>query len=205
MEWVRRWEPARLPDADALIATAWQSARAVAAAPARCGRRFYLIQHYESLYHGEPARVDATYGLPLERIVISSWLQEIMRERFRAPATVIVTPVDLDLFHPVAGERDDGQVRVLMLHHEYPWKGVADGLEAIGQVRARHPSLRLVGFGVKAPRGPVALRRVSREPASGTARLALQPLPDLPLSVVGRGARDAGHGGHGVRRRPGDV
>ena len=36
---------------DALIATAWQSARAVADAPARCGRKLYLIQHYESLYH----------------------------------------------------------------------------------------------------------------------------------------------------------
>jgi glycosyltransferase involved in cell wall biosynthesis len=154
VEWVRRWEPARLPDADALIATAWQSARAVAAAPARCGRGFYLIQHYESMYHGEPARVDATYGLPLERIVISSWLQGIMRERFRAPATVIVTPVDPDLFHPVAGEPDDGQVRVLMLHHEYPWKGFADGLGAVAEARIRHASLRLVGFGVKAPRGP---------------------------------------------------
>jgi glycosyltransferase involved in cell wall biosynthesis len=154
VERVRRWEPARLPDADAVIATAWQSAPAAAAAPARCGRGFYLIQHYESLYHGEPGRVDATYELPLEKIVISTWLEGIMRDRFRARATVIVTPVDPVLFHPVPGNPDDGTVRALMLHHEYAWKGVADGLEAVAQVRARHPALQLVGFGVKAPRGP---------------------------------------------------
>jgi hypothetical protein len=91
---VRRWDPTRLPDADALVATAWQSTAAVAGAPARCGRKFYLIQHYESLYHGPPARVDATYRLPLDQIVISTWLAGIMRERFGTSATVIVTPVD---------------------------------------------------------------------------------------------------------------
>jgi glycosyltransferase involved in cell wall biosynthesis len=39
-----------------------------------------------------------------------------------------------------------------MLHHEYAWKGVAEGLEAVARVRPRVPRLRLVGFGVKPPR-----------------------------------------------------
>jgi hypothetical protein len=39
-----------------------------------------------------------------------------------------------------------------MLHHDYAWKGVVDGLEAVRRVKARVPTLRLVGFGVKAPR-----------------------------------------------------
>jgi len=39
-----------------------------------------------------------------------------------------------------------------MLHHEYEWKGVSDGVEAFARAKARHPALRLVGFGVKAPR-----------------------------------------------------
>src|SRR5262249_8051871 len=42
--------------------------------------------------------------------------------------------------------------RVLMLHHEYEWKGVEDGLDAVARVRARQRSLTLVGFGVKPPR-----------------------------------------------------
>jgi len=150
--WVPSWSAAELPDGDALVATAWQSAPAVAEAPARCGAKFYLVQHYESLYHGDAARVDETYRLPLGKIVISTWLAGLMAERFASPATVIVTPVDPALFHPVPDAREGG-LSVLMLHHDYAWKGVADGLEVVRRVRQCHPALRLIGFGVKPPSG----------------------------------------------------
>jgi glycosyltransferase involved in cell wall biosynthesis len=39
-----------------------------------------------------------------------------------------------------------------MLHHDYAWKGVADGVAAVMRVRPAVPGLRLVAFGVKAPR-----------------------------------------------------
>jgi glycosyltransferase involved in cell wall biosynthesis len=152
LSWVARWSAAALPDADVVVATAWQSASVVAAAPARCGAKFYLVQHYESLYHGDPAAVDATYRLPLRKVVISTWLRDVMRERFDSDAEVIVTPVDPALFHRVPVQVATSRPRVLMLHHEYAWKGVADGLAAVARVRPGVPGLRLVGFGVKAPR-----------------------------------------------------
>ncbi len=152
IRWVGRWRADRLRAGDALVATAWQSAAPVAEAPARCGAKFYLVQHYESLYHGTPAQVDATYRLPLRPIVISTWLRDVLRERFGRDAEVLVTPVDQALFHPVPVSPPGPRPRVLMLHHEYAWKGVADGLEAVARVRRRVPSLALVGFGVKAPR-----------------------------------------------------
>jgi glycosyltransferase involved in cell wall biosynthesis len=152
VRWVARWDPARLPEADTLIATAWQSAPIVAAAPPRCGAKFYLIQHYESLYHGHAATVDATYRLPLRQIVISSWLRDVMRERFARDAEVLVTPVDRALFHRVAAAAATPRPRVLMLHHDYAWKGVEDGFTAAARVRTSVPSLWLVGFGVTAPR-----------------------------------------------------
>jgi len=152
VRWVAGWDPARLPAADALIATAWQSADAVARAPDVAGRKFYFVQHYESLYHGDPARVDATYALPLRKIVISTWLKDIVRERFGSAAEVLVTPVDRALFHQVEGARGSDALRVLMLHHDYAWKGVREGLEAVAAVKARHREVRLVGFGVKKPR-----------------------------------------------------
>ena len=154
--WVPRWDADALPDADVTLATAWQSAAAVAAAPARCGAKFYLVQHYESLYHGAPDVVDATYRLPLRKIVISTWLAEIMRDRFDAASDVLVTPVDRALFHHVDAPATTSRPRVLMLHHEYAWKGVADGVEAVTRARARVPGLRLVGFGVKPPRERMA-------------------------------------------------
>jgi len=154
--WVDRWRASALPDGDAVVATAWQSAATVAAAPARCGRKFYFVQHYESLYHGEAAAVDATYRLPLRKIVISTWLSDVMRERFDSEAEILVTPVDPALFHTVPVTVQTSRPRVLMLHHEYAWKGTADGFAAVARVKGRIPALHLVGFGVSAPRGPAA-------------------------------------------------
>jgi len=154
VRWVSAWSRARIPDGDAIVATAWQSVEAVAAAPDSAGRKFYFIQHFESLYHGDAARVDATYRSPLRKIVISTWLADVMARRFDSPASVIVTPVDPTLFRPVPVD-DDGALRVLMLFHEYPWKGAAEGIEAFQRVCARHPSAVLVGFGVKPPKQPL--------------------------------------------------
>ena len=153
VRWVATWRPNALPAADVIVATAWQSAATVAAAPARCGAKFYLIQHYESLYHGRPDDVDQTYRLPLRKIVISTWLADVMRERFGSESEVLVTPVDPALFHPVPVPSPSPRPRVLMLEHHYEWKGVADGLEAVARVRIKTP-LRLVGFGVRPPARP---------------------------------------------------
>jgi glycosyltransferase involved in cell wall biosynthesis len=152
VRWVNEWDAASLPPADVILATAWQSAPVTAAAPPRCGAKFYLVQHYESLYHGAPDLVDATYRLPLEKIVISTWLREIMRDKFGAGSELLVTPVERALFHRAEARVATPRPRVLMLHHDYAWKGVADGVEAVRRVRAQVPSLRLVGFGVKPPR-----------------------------------------------------
>jgi glycosyltransferase involved in cell wall biosynthesis len=152
VRWIADWESARLPKGDAVIATAWQTARTAAEAPDRCGRKLYLVQHYESLYHGDAGRVDATYALPLRKVVISTWLADIMRDRFGAKADVLVTPVDRALFHPVEGARSGDALRVLMLHHDYAWKGVREGLEAIAAVKVGHPEVLLVGFGIRRPR-----------------------------------------------------
>ena len=152
IRWVRRWHAQDLPDAEAIVATAWQSAAVVGEAPVRAGGKFYLVQHYESLYHGDAADVDASYRLPLQKIVISTWLADVMREKFDSPADVLVTPVDHMRFHRVPVEVTTSRPRVLMLHHDYAWKGVADGAEAVSRARAAGHALTLVGFGVKAPR-----------------------------------------------------
>ena len=140
LRWVRRWVPSALPDGDVIVATAWQSAASVASAPGRCGAKFYLVQHYESLYHGNAEAVDATYRLPLNKIVISTWLQDVMRERFGSQAPVLVTPVDRTLFHPVPVERDDvaaaGADAVSRLRVEGRGRGTGGG-RACEAARAR--------------------------------------------------------------------
>ena len=170
IRWVARWKADALPDGDAVVATAWQSAAVVADAPARAGRKVYFVQHYESLYHGRADLVDATYRLPLTKIVISTWLRDIMRERFGGDAEVLVTPVDGTLFHRVDVPPTPGSPRVLMLHHDYVWKGVADGIDAIARVRAAGRALHLVGFGVKPPRDSAVYDEFHANPPQGELR-----------------------------------
>ncbi|MFQ5968085.1 MAG: glycosyltransferase family 4 protein, partial [Acidimicrobiia bacterium] len=152
MLWVPELSGETLPSADVVVATAWQTAGLAESAPGRCGQKFYLVQHYESLYHGGSEQVDRTYAYPLRKIVISTWLKGIMREKFGADAELLVTPVDPALFSRVEVEPDAGVLRVLMLHHDYAWKGVVDGLEAVRRVKTKYRDLRLVGFGLKRPR-----------------------------------------------------
>jgi len=168
VRWVAEWDAAALPEADVTLATAWRSAPIVAKARPRCGAKFYLVQHYESLYHGTPDVVDATYRLPLHKIVISTWLAEIMRDKFGASTELLVTPVDRTLFHRVEARVTTPRPRVLMLHHEYAWKGVADGVAAVRRVRPRVPGLHLVGFGVKSPREPTLYDEFHADPPQDT-------------------------------------
>lgn len=151
IRWVARWTARALPVGDVLVATAWESAGPVAAAPASCGAKFYFIQGYESLHFGAPEVVDPTYRLPLKKIVISTWLRDVMREKFGSDADLLVTPVDRRLFRRVEVRVTTSLPRVLMLHHENPRKGVVDGFAAVARIKERVPGLRLVGFGVKSP------------------------------------------------------
>src|SRR3546814_3213520 len=71
--------PVCFPDADVVIATAWQTAEVVDRLPAAKGRKFYLIQHLED-WTGPRERVLATWKLPLEKLVIARWLKDIAIE-----------------------------------------------------------------------------------------------------------------------------
>jgi len=156
VRFVDAWEAQALPRADVCVATAWPSARVVAAAPDRAGVKFYFVQGYESLFAGTPEEVDPTYRLPLRKIAISTWLRDLMREKFDSDAEVIVTPVEARLFHRVEADPGTSRPRALMLQHSHVRKGVGDGLEAAARVKRQVPSLHLVGFGVNTPAGHVA-------------------------------------------------
>ena len=56
------------------MATWWETAEWVARYPASKGAKAYFIQHHE-VHEGLPAdRVNATWRLPMHKIVIANWL-----------------------------------------------------------------------------------------------------------------------------------
>ena len=145
--WVWRVRPDAIAPADATVATAWPTAYWVAGLGPRAGRGFYFVQHYET-WNSPPARVDASYRLPLAKIVIASWLERLMKERFGQPVLATVTNgVNLDQWHP-DGAPPAGPPTALIQHHSEEWKGCADGYRALERVRREFPDLRLRVFGM---------------------------------------------------------
>ncbi len=135
-----------VPNADAIFATAWQTASCVNNYSSDKGEKFYLIQHYEGLFHGVKTQVDQTFRYPMTRIVVSSWLQQILHQHFDADSELIINPIDFDLFYPTR-KTYNRRIRICMFYHVWEWKGMRDGIEAFRLAQKKCPDIQLVLFG----------------------------------------------------------
>ena len=139
-----------LPDADVVFATLWLTAYMVNGLPASKGRKFYLVQSYESATLATPEHADPTYTLPLRKIAVSSWLVRLMRERFSEEATLIRNAYDPAVFYSEPSQRLDfpsEEIRVGMLYYQEERKGGADGMAAFLLAREKYPNMKLILFG----------------------------------------------------------
>ncbi len=148
IKYVPSWKERYILNADIVVATAWQTAPHVNKYSPRKGKKFYLIMHYERLYHAlnNEAKVDETYTYPSKKIVISSWLKEIIKKKFGSKSELIVTPVDFNQFYPTRNKYNNKK-RICILHHTLDWKGVNDGINAFEITKKEYPDIELVMFG----------------------------------------------------------
>lgn len=139
-----------VPDADVIVATWWETAEWVRDMPASKGAKAYFIQGYE-VWGGPPERVEATWRLPMQKIVISKWLMDLAVNKYGdATAAHVPNSVDLKQFHaPVRGKQ--GRPTVGMQYSPNPWKGTDVCLRAIEIAKRRVPDLHLVSFGHDPP------------------------------------------------------
>lgn len=139
-------DEAQIPDADVVFATAYETAAPVANWDQTKGHKFYLIQHFED-WGRTAAEVDASWRLPMHKVLIARWLYEHAAELGEtASSSYIPNGVEHSLFQCVRPTHDR-PLRVGMLVHPADFKGTADGLEAVCLVRAALCDLRMVAFG----------------------------------------------------------
>lgn len=138
-----------LPNADVVIATAWQTAEWVTRYPRSKGRPFYLIQHLET-WSGPEDRVYATWKLPLRKIVVAKWLQQIA-SRLGEESVHIPYGLDFTQFSRNTMPDQRSASHVMMLYHDLDWKGSADGLNALSLVRNQVRDLKVTLFGTPKP------------------------------------------------------
>jgi glycosyltransferase involved in cell wall biosynthesis len=139
----------RIPTGDAIFATACDTAPAVASYDDKRGKKLYLIQHYEDWACGKE-QVDATWRMPLHKVVSSGWLKSIgvaFGEEERL--THIPYGVELEIFRLDVPMADRHPMRVGMLAHHLPSKGMVYGITALESVRAKLPDVQAVAFGTR--------------------------------------------------------
>jgi glycosyltransferase involved in cell wall biosynthesis len=144
--WVPSLATKHIPDSDVVIATAWETAEWATDYPARKGRKFYLIQHLET-WSGPDERVLATWKLPLEKIVITRWLQQIAEDLHQS-AHLIYNGLDFTRFNLKSSIESRDSNQILAIHHSLDWKGAADALAAFQLAQAEAPALKLTLFGI---------------------------------------------------------
>lgn len=141
-----------VPDGDVVVATWWRTAAAVAALPPSKGRKFYLLQDYETFVNHRPGQdVPATYELPLTKIAVSGYIRDQLAANHGIPDTIVIpNAVDLQQFDAPPRARNT-PLRVGFLYNTHSRKRVELTMEALRLAKARLPELQVLAFGAEHP------------------------------------------------------
>jgi glycosyltransferase involved in cell wall biosynthesis len=139
----------RIPDGDAVFATACVTAQSVNALGPRKGKKLYLVQGYEDWMCGEDD-VAATWKLPLHKVVSSQWLFDIgIGFGERARLSHITPGIETELFRLATPPAQRKPLTVVMLAHNSKIKGLSYAIRAIEITRTAVPALEVVAFGAE--------------------------------------------------------
>ena len=135
-----------LPNADAVIATWWETAEWIARLSPSKGVKIYFIQDHEIFPYLPAERVVATWRLPFHKIVVSRWLADVARNDY-GETEVAVVPNGVDSKRFWAPPRVKSQIPAVgMLYTKSERKSCNVGLKAYAIARQRHPNMRLISF-----------------------------------------------------------
>lgn len=146
----RRPTPADLPDADAIVATWWETVEWIADMPRQKGRQFHLIQGYE-VWGGNETDVHRALARDNTKVAISQSLRaDILRVIGPREIHVVTNGVDANVFRAPPRTRN-AHPRVGFVYAPDPMKGSDRCRESIALARQSLPSLQSIAFGVSPP------------------------------------------------------
>ncbi|HWO68620.1 MAG TPA: glycosyltransferase family 4 protein [Umezawaea sp.] len=150
MTMVEKLEPARLPEADVVVATYWTTALLLPHLSARQGRPLHLVQGYETWGVDDPGRVDAVLRSDVPKVVVSEYLGRLLEGLGvpRGRVAVVRNGLDHSAYRPPVHDGPRG-TSVSVLVGTGPQKGSAAAVAALERVREHHPELRVNAFGAE--------------------------------------------------------
>jgi len=140
-----------LPNADILIATAWQTAEALEGAPPRCGRKFYIVYDYEHLMTAREtvrARIERTYRGSFEIIATSKIVEETVRSCGGESTALIQCGLDFSTFGMDRPPEERSPMQIAFPLRPEQFKGASDAIAASSLLRERFgENLQISAFG----------------------------------------------------------
>lgn len=135
-------------NADVVVATAWPTAYRVSKLPENKGKKYYFIQGFEIWDNKELGL--GSYKLPLNKIVVSTWINERLKNELEmGPFPVVYSGIDTAFFENTnVTKQQDDIVRFLMLNHTLSIKGVQNGIKVYEKIHSKYPNSKLVMFGM---------------------------------------------------------
>lgn len=134
-----------IPNADAIFATAYETADFINNLSKSKGEKFYFIQHFET-WSASESEIIRTWKLPMNNIVIASWLQQISNS-FEIESCLIPNFIDTSNFFQIKRIESKQRDSVVMLYHFLTIKGSKDGIEALKHIKIENPQINIILFG----------------------------------------------------------
>ncbi len=136
-----------VPNADIIFSTWWQMAYAISELSPAKGKPFNIIQYYET-WDGHEERVHESYSLPVNHMVVSKYLEDIVMKHSGRKPLFVPSAVDTGRFFIRLPFYSRKPASILMLYSPELRRGTKYGIEALTKLRELVPSVTVSLFGV---------------------------------------------------------
>lgn len=139
-----------MPDADIVMSTWWQMAYAVNELSNAKGKKFNLVQDYET-WNSDTTLLHQSYSLPVHHIVIAQYLQDLLMSYSGIQPVHIPNAIDTDRFSVQVLPQNRNTQSVIMLYSREKRKGTPYAMEAFHTLKKDFPDMLVTLFGVYPP------------------------------------------------------
>lgn len=140
-----------VPPSDVLVLTSWATAEAALDYPSSLGRKVYVVYDYEywrSVPDDIRARMSRTFQLDAAVVATSTAAEEMLAANGVRPVATIPCGLDLATFGVHRPIEQRNPLRVGLPLRSEPFKGTADGVAAMVEIRSRvGDQVEVVAFG----------------------------------------------------------
>jgi glycosyltransferase involved in cell wall biosynthesis len=130
-------------EADVYIATSWTSSYLVN--EINCDKKFYFVQDYET-WTGNTKAVDESYKLNLQKIVVSTYLKNLLKDKFNEDSQIVLNGIDFEKFNNEE-KKDFGVRTILFMDHSLENKNTKDAVEIAEKIHVEYPEIKFKCFG----------------------------------------------------------